>query len=921
MNCVLRMLAAMVFALGVTGSAQAADARMNGLVLPYADDFASGILDAAWTRHLDSGNSVLVVGDTLEFHSRAKTRVHVEREFHSDLVRIECALKTDGETTPALLSLQWDESNFIQLGLNAPANGRLNVREVLGTYPHDRDFVAVTEGWQFVAIELARDCIRYLVSRDGRVYETLWVNPRPGRFAGAPKQLALGQDCSGKVFTRPSPWLSEASTDVVGVSWVKDLRVEALGKGGLSATTAERRQFVEREHDSAGEQELAQQTDPTFESVSRHFPAIKWSREVVGVKDHPFDIGVAPDGSLQLNDNIATFKTPTAHFQINGRRFGSSDVSCAKKLHNGWMPVVTTGDTHDGLQFEQTVFGWTKDFSPGEPLFGYVQFRATNPGATPRSVELKLAFHSATNPPAPLTWQLGVPAGGSETVCVRVPFKILDSTATEVAAAEFQSKFAETTAYWDKLIAPVSRFEIPEPRVQNAYRAWVAYNFLNVAKRKGVLNVCDGSGFYGIVYGYSAALYCNGLDLLGCHDLAETYCDALLTFAHTNGLLAVNFGSTDTGTALWVMAEHYRLTQDKEWLRRVAPKMRLMCSWIVNQRHLSLANAAKEPVVTRGLIRHRPYADLLHPAADYFSNGYLWKGLDATARVFAEIGLNAEAAELQGEADAYRQDIQASMSTAIFKDRSQKILPMIPDTRELWKESNGSANGYYGIIAPCLLEIGLPAPDDPKANLIVKALEQRGGLVAGISQFHSMADHAYTYGYWLNCLQRDDVKRAILGLYGSLAYGMSRDTYSAVECTMIRTGENYWMLPHTYSNTQQLRLLRNMLVREDGETLWLGQAIPRDWLAPGKRVAVNEVPTTFGPVSYTIEPNPDGSMRVQLSPPTRNAPKEIAIRLRDPKQRKIARVKTTGVAKLKFKSETVRLTGVGGPVTLEVSFR
>ena len=59
-----------------------------------------------------------------------------------------------------------------------------------------------------------------------------------------------------------------------------------------------------------------------------------------------------------------------------------------------------------------------------------------------------------------------------------------------------------------------------------------------------------------------------------------------------------------------------------------------------------------------------------------------------------------------------------------------------------------------------------------------------------------------------------------------MAYGMSRGTYAAVECTAIRTGENYWTLPHTYSNTQQLRLLRNMLLREDGDKLWIGQAIP-----------------------------------------------------------------------------------------------
>lgn len=919
-----RQLKSLTLALAMAGGAVLLSqlGRAASLPLPFTENFAQGKLGSAWTNQLANGNTIELSGGTLQIRAHANTRAHVEREFGADCVRISCAVKSDAVTTPALLSLHWDESSFIQVGLNAPVAGRLNVREVLGTYPHDYEFPALPAGdWQLIVIELARDCIRYRGSRDGASFETLRVNPRPARFAGAPKRLSLGQDSAGKMFTRPSPWLVEPTTETIGVSSVRVLRVEPLPKTQLNASVAERRQFVERERDLTGAMELAAEDDPSFESVSRHFPAIKWSREVVGVKDHPHDIGVAPDGSLQLNDSLATFKTPTAHFQINGYRFGSSNVSCAKMLHNGWMPIVTTRDNHDGLQLQQTVFGWTENFSPDEPLFGYVQFRATNSGTEARSIELQLAFQTATNSPAPLTWQINLPAGGSETVCVRVPFQILESAATETPAAEFQSKFAETTSYWDKLIAAGSRFEIPEPRVQNAYRAWLAYNFLNVAKRKGVLNVCDGSGFYGIVYGYSAALYCNGLDLLGYHDLAEKYCDALLTFAHTNGLLAVNFGSTDTGTALWVMAEHYRLTRDEAWLRRVAPKMRLMCSWIVNQRHAALANGAKEPAVTRGLIRYRPYADLLHPAADYFSNGYLWKGLDATARVFAEIGLSAEATELRREADAYYKDIQASMRIAIFKDRGQKILPMIPDTLELWKESNGSANGYYGIIAPCLLEIGLPAPDDSKSKLITDALEQRGGLVAGISQFHSMADHAYAYGYWLNYLQRDDVKRAILGLYGSFAYGMSRDTYSAVECTMIRTGENYWMLPHTYSNTQQLRLLRNLLVREDGDTLWLGQAIPRDWLAPGKRVAVKEAPTTFGPVSYAIEPNADGSMRVRLSPPMRNAPTEIAIRLRDPKQRKVARVKTTGAAKVKFKNETLRLTGVNGPVTLEVSFR
>jgi hypothetical protein len=902
--------------------ASAPVAGAAGVALPFAENFSAAKLGGGWTNNFAPGNSLKLADGMLQLQARANARAEIARSFGADFVRISCALKSDAAAAPSLLCLRWDDSSFIQLGLNSPVNGRLNLREVLGTYAHDYDLGAAGAGeWNYVAIELARDCIRYFASRDGKKFTTIHVSPRPGRFAGAPKLLALGENFGGKIFPPASPWIAAPSTETIEVSWFRDLRVEALAKKQLAANAAERRELATRGRDFAGEQELASPGDPTFASVSRHFPAIKWSREIVGVKDHPSDIGVAPDGSLQLSGVIASYQKPTAHFQIGDYRFGSRDVSCAKALLNGWMPMVTTRDAHDGLELEQTVFGWTKNFSPDEPLFGNVQLRVKNSGAAKISTEVKLVFSAATNAPAPLNWHLDLAAGETKTVSVCVPFKILESPATEISSDEFNSKLADTTNYWNQLIARGSRFEIPEPRVQNAYRAWLAYNFLNVAKRNGIYEVCDGSGFYNEPYGFSVAHYCNALDLLGYHDTAAMYGDSLLSFMHTNGLLAVNFGDTDTGNALLVMAEHYWLTRDAGWLRQRVPQMRKMCGWIIEQRHAALANADKEPLVTRGLIRYRPYADLLHPAADYFSNGYLWKGLDATARVFAEMGLNDEAKKIRREADNYLSDIQVSMNAAVFKDRGQKILPLIPDTHELWKESDGSADGYYGIIAPCLLEIGLPAVDDPKSKLITAALEQRGGLVAGIAQFHRMADHAYTYGYWLNALQRDDVKRAILGLYGSLAYGMSRDTFAAVECTSIQTGENYWMLPHTFSNTQQLRLLRNLLVREDGDTLWLGQAIPRDWLAPGQRVAVNDAPTTFGPVSYRIEAHADGSMSVKLLPPMRNAPAEILLRLRDPKHRKIARVKSTGAEKIKYSNDTVRLREVHSPVALEVTFR
>ena len=67
----------------------------------------------------------------------------------------------------------------------------------------------------------------------------------------------------------------------------------------------------------------------------------------------------------------------------------------------------------------------------------------------------------------------------------------------------------------------------------------------------------------------------------------------------------------------------------------------------------------------------------------------------------------------------------------------------------------------------------------------------------------------------------------------------------------------------------------DMLVREDGDGLVLLSGVPREWLAPGKRISVRNLPTSFGPVSFNVtatragirvvverNPHPSGGYRV-----------------------------------------------------------
>jgi hypothetical protein len=114
--------------------------------------------------------------------------------------------------------------------------------------------------------------------------------------------------------------------------------------------------------------------------------------------------------------------------------------------------------------------------------------------------------------------------------------------------------------------------------------------------------------------------------------------------------------------------------------------------------------------------------------------------------------------------------------------------------------------------------------------------------------------------------------------------------------------------------------LRHLLFREDGDILWIGEGIPRAWLQPGKHVAVTAAPSEFGDVSYRIDPQPDGTIRVSITPPSRRCPGEIRVRLREPQRQIIASVRAFPQTEAEFSADTVVLRNLKTPVDLTVTF-
>jgi hypothetical protein len=675
--------------------------------------------------------------------------------------------------------------------------------------------------------------------------------------------------------------------------------------------------------DLLGEIELAKAGDPSFESVASYLPALRKPREVVGVKYHLHDIGVGPDATLELSDDASEAPSPIAYFEV-GRppvRFGAAPAGCRKSLVDG-APVVAAVFDQSGIRFRQTVFGYSEGLSPEAPLWAWIELEAQSQGTdSPRTVSVSLFAGPKSAPKALKVWELRPTSAAPAKIYVRVPFDDPGAGWAEADEAGFDAKKNEVLAFWKDDLGRGARLQTPEPRVNAARDAWLAYASLDVDKRDGVLEPHDGAGFYEQVYGYSAALYPHALDLWGRPDEARAILDSLLTFQAPDGLFTSHFGTPDPGTLLFTMSEHYALTADAAWLRRVAPNMIRAADWIIRKRTESTTPPGVPRPATYGLIKFSPYCDYSEPAYDYFGDTYCASGLERTAKALAAAGLASESERIGREAAAYRRDILASMDAAAFDHDGMKVLPLEPETHRILNDSKGRASDYYDLIASCMLESELLPAADPRAAWVMRFLEAKGGLRLGMCEFGGGIDHAYTYGYWLASLKVDRVEPVILGFYGSLAYGMSRDTYSGVEVTRLFTGDNEPTLPHLYSCTQQLRLLRMMLVREDGDALWIGQAVPRHWMAEGNAIEMKDAPTAFGPVSFAIRPHPrDGRIEVEVDAPSRRTPEVIHLRLRDATGRKIAAVKVNGRPTKTFSAETVELREPAGRLRIDVLY-
>jgi hypothetical protein len=432
------------------------------------------------------------------------------------------------------------------------------------------------------------------------------------------------------------------------------------------------------------------------------------------------------------------------------------------------------------------------------------------------------------------SYDLRLPAGGRRSLDFRMPVVPLAPASAAYRAAaggRFETYRAQVRAYYNRLFAAATAISLPERKVSDTFYASLANMALPRYLSDGSWVQAVNNMRYHSFWLRDGAMIAHAFDLAGLRRLAAQDIGYFLSWQQPDGLFISRPQEYDGfGQALWAIGEHYRLTRDVAFARRMYPSVQRAMAWFQSQRG---RNGGLMPAVTSSSDN-----DLVagHLAGDNF---WAAAGLAAAvdlARAVGDRGTAAGWAAVLG-------DLRATI-----RRRVAAIAPHGP-VPPAFDHPGGQ---IWGILWASYIGDVYPARSVVVRNTVRRA---RRAFSEGILTYlDRRLLHAYSgFRVFETDLLANRQADVVAGLYAELAH--TTGTNAGWEAATSPFGDRLIddaTTPHGWWAAEYVTLVRNMLVRERGSDVYLMSALSPSWLTPGQRIAVRGAPTARGRVSFTL---------------------------------------------------------------------
>jgi hypothetical protein len=641
------------------------------------------------------------------------------------------------------------------------------------------------------------------------------------------------------------------------------------------------------------------------------------------------------DGS-QIVSGRANGRRLSVNVGARGReRYGSCLARLAPpRLRSGYLPILETEYVDaDGVRYQQESFATRLPRTRAlisfvrlhvDPRGSRVQrafVRFTPSGGLGRGARARLLF-SRGGKFGPSSLVYSTRGRKPRTVFVAWLDRPVRPRPPAPGRATYKQAKRSLAAYWDRRLSAAATFVVPEKRVLDAERNLLIQNML-MSWRYSLGNSYER-------FSWELVDVAEVMGDYGFHGIERAILGASLRSSS-------RFPNRAAGERMAASAHYYRRFRNRRYVKRVTPVFRKYLAAFDRQLKAS----------PHGILRKERYgADIVSPVYGLHAQALVLQGLRGMSETWKRTGHPVLALQSSRLADRLESGLREAVRSSETELPDGSLFVPIAllggeerpyDSLTAWKRGS-----YWNLVMPYVLGSGFFRPGSREADGVLRYMLNHGSRFLGLVRFNPHtgvynpgyqapgSDDVYGTGVVRFLADNDRPDQLVLSLYGKLAAGMTPETYVAGEGSTIAPspGRYYRFMhrpPNSGNNAFFLEALRLTLVNETTDEndvprgLELAYSTPRAWLRSG-RIVVRRAPTSFGPLSYSIDARAR-AIRVRVNVPARTPPSTLRLRLRLPDGQRITGITRGGRAFHAFDpgTETIDLSGLTGRIDLVVA--
>jgi len=453
-------------------------------------------------------------------------------------------------------------------------------------------------------------------------------------------------------------------------------------------------------------------------------------------------------------------------------------------------------------------------------------------------------------------------------------------------ASGFYSNLLRVKAYWREELAKEGMMELQLPSRGATNGTWLQQQAVGALVRSMISRDATWHPRYGVLPGYGVSLQDGFQDTFtatatgalewGAVAYARGVIDNWLRYyVRDNGMVSYRAEElAQSGRMLSLFALYVRYTSDAALILRHFGKIRQMARWLLYRYDMSRRWPEDDPrhgIVAGGdegdefVAYYETYgaAPLQHKYScsgnvyrGFLDIGLMWQAVGKTA---ARADVQAHAEELLAAAPKLLAALQVSLNRTTVATGNPRAPRCVPTGADPSDPPVGCLGDFRGI--PELMYSAVLTREQTD-DLFLHAMYANDSRMAtrpmtlACTGYNNKCSTYTAYGMAYGLLAHDMVERFLLHYFGfGSAHGYTRGSVTTPEAShpdrdvgstdYVAAGV---MMAPTY--------LKWMLVFEEpnSRTLWLGKALPREWLEAGQApVVVRNATTRYGRISFSLQ--------------------------------------------------------------------